>query len=214
MPSNGFSLELPIGKVSKVKDHHGDAIYSVDELGAFDGSFAIASTKKELKALMKSDADVVYDETKGKLYLNDNGTAKGWGAKKVGGLLAKFKGKPELTADHFEGLSAHTGDAITGGGGSKGGDIKDQIASLRADLSDSKVSELYGQTLIDPKKGLKSIAKAGKKEGYQFDKAELGEALDEMNDAGAFFDVELDDAALASLMGMGGSQQQQHLAGC
>ena len=208
MPSNGFSLELPIGKVSKVKDHHGEAIYSVDELGAFDGSFAIASSKKELKALMKSDADVVYDESKGKLYLNDNGTAKGWGAKKVGGLLARFKGKPELTADHFDGLSAHKGDAITGGGGSKGGDIKDQIASLRAGLSDSKVSELYGQTLIDPKKGLKSIAKAGKKEGYQFDKAELGEALDEMNDAGAFYDVELDDAALASLMGMGGSQQQ------
>jgi len=207
MPSNGFSLELPIGKVSKVKDHHGDAIYSVDELGAFDGSFAIASSKKELKALMKSDADVVYDESKGRLYLNDNGTAKGWGAKKVGGLLAKFKGKPELTADHFDGLSAHTGDAITGGGGSKGGDIKDQIASLRAGLSDSKVSELYGQTLIDPKKGLKSIAKAGKNEGYQFDKTELGEALDEMNDAGAFFDVELDDAALASLMGMGGGQQ-------
>ena len=206
MPSNGFSLELPIGKVSKVKNHHADAIYSVDELGAFDGSFAIASSKKELKALMKSDADVVYDESKGKLFLNDNGTAKGWGAKKVGGLLAKFKGKPELTADHFEGLSAHKGDAITGGGVSKGGDIKDQISSFREGLSDSKVSELYGQTLIDPKKGLKSIAKAGKKEGYHFDKAELGEALDEMNDAGAFFDVELDDAALASLMGMGGSQ--------
>ena len=208
MPSNGFSLELPIGKVSKVKDHHGDAIYSVDELGAFDGSFAIASSKKELKALMKSDADVVYDESKGKLYLNDNGTAKGWGAKKVGGLLAKFKGKPELTADHFDGLSAHTGDAITGGGGSKGGDIKDQITAARERLSDAKVSELYGQTLIDPKKGLNGIAKAGKKEGYYFDKAELGEALDEMNDAGAFYDVELDDAALASLMGMGGSQQQ------
>jgi hypothetical protein len=213
MPSNGFSLELPIGKVSKVKDHHGDAIYSVDELGAFDGSFAIATSKKELKALMKSDADVVYDESKGKLFLNDNGTAKGWGAKKVGGLLARFKGKPELTADHFDGLSAHKGDAITGGGGSKGGDIKDQIASFREGLSDSKVSELYGQTLIDPKKGLKSIAKAGKKEGYHFDKAELGEALDEMNKGGAFFDVELDDAALVSLMGMGGEQQQRRSRG-
>tara|TARA_Y100001933_G_scaffold81627_1_gene83045 strand:- start:334 stop:981 length:648 start_codon:yes stop_codon:yes gene_type:complete len=208
MPSNGFSLELPIGKVSKVKDHHGDAIYSVDELGSFEGSFAIASSKKELKALMKSDAEVVYDKSKGKLFLNDNGTAKGWGKKKVGGLLATFKGKPELSADNFEGLSAHKGDAITGGGGSKGGDIKDQIASFREGLSDSKVSELYGETLINPKKGLKSIAKAGKKEGYQFDKAELGEALDEMNKGGAFYDVELDDAALASLMGMGGAQQQ------
>ena len=75
------------------------------------------------------------------------------------------------------------------------------------------MSELYGQTLIDPKKGLKSIIKAGKKEGYQFDKAELAEALDEMNKGGAFFDVELDDAALASLMGMGGAQQQKSQAG-
>ena len=202
-------LEFSAKKPSKVKSLDPDALIQID--GTDGGSFAIASSKKELKALMKSDADVVYDESKGKLYLNDNGTAKGWGAKKVGGLLAKFKGKPELTADHFDGLSAHTGDAITGGGGSKGGDIKDQIASLRAELSDSKVSELYGQTLIDPKKGLKSIAKAGKKEGYKFDKVELGEALDEMNDAGAFYDVELDDAALASLMGMGGAQHQASL---
>ena len=122
-------------------------------------------------------------------------------------MLARFKGKPELTADHFDGLSAHTGDAITGGGGSKGGDIKDQIAALGDELGDDKMSELYGQTLIDHKKGLKSIIKAGKKEGYKFDKAELGAALNEMNDAGAFFDVELDDAALATLVGMGGAQQ-------
>ena len=223
MPSNGFSLELPIGKVSKVKGHHGDSIYSVDELGGFKGSFAIASSKKELKQFMKSDADVVYDEKKGKLYLNDNGTKKGWGKKKVGGLLAKFKGKPELSADHFEGLSTHKSDLITGGGGKKGGgkkgggkkggDIKDQITSLREDLSDAKVSKLYGETLIDPKKGLKSIAKAGKKEGYKFNKKELGTALDEMNDAGAFSSIELDDAALTTLMGMGGEQLQGGTSG-
>ena len=101
---------------------------------------------------MKSAAEVVYDEKKGKLYLNDNGTAQGWGAKKVGGLLATFKGKPELSADHFEGLSAHKGDAITGG------DIKDQITALGDELGDDKMSELYGETLIEPKKGLKSFA--------------------------------------------------------
>ena len=213
MPSNGFSLELPIGKVSKVKNHHGDAIYSVDELGAFDGSFAIASSKKELKQLIKSDADVVYDETKGKLYFNENGPAKGWGAKKVGGLLAKFKGKPVLSASHFDGLSAHNADAVTGDGGKKGGDIKEQIASLREALGDEAVSQLYGEVLIDQKKGLKSITKAGKKEGYSFNKKELGTALDEMNDAGAFSDVELDDAALATLMGMGGEQLQGGTSG-
>ena len=85
-------------------------------LANFYGTFAIASSKRELKQLMKSDADVVYDERKGKLFLNDNGSKKGWGAKKVGGLVAKFKGKPELSADNFDGLSTHESDAITGEG--------------------------------------------------------------------------------------------------
>ena len=206
-------LEFTAKKVAKVKSVDPDDSYSIKSIGGGGGSFAIASSKKELKQLMKSDADVVYFESKGQLFLNENGSKKGWGKKKVGGLLAKFKGKPELSADHFEGLSTHKGDAITGGGGKKGGgkkggDIKDQIASFREGLSESEVSELYGETLIDPKQGLKSIAKAGKKEGYKFDKTELGAALDEMNDSGAFSSVELDDAALASLMGMGGSQQQ------
>ena len=84
----------------------------------------------------------------------------------------------------------------------------DQIASLRESLNDAKVSELYGETLINPKQGLKSIVKTGKKVGYKFNKAELGAALDEMNDAGAFSDIELDDAALTSLMGMAGEAQQ------
>ena len=197
----------------------GEAVFSVKGTGG--GSFAIASSKKELKELKESDADVVYDEKKGKLYLNDNGTKKGWGKKKVGGLLAKFKGKPELSADHFEGLSTHKSDLITGGGGGKkgggkkGSDIKDEITSLREDLSDATVTQLYGETLIDPKKGLKSIAKAGKKEGYKFDKKELGAALDEMDDAGAFSDIELNDAALASLLGMGGEQLQRgSIRGC
>ena len=93
-------------KVSKVKAVDADASYRVE--GADGGSFAIASSKKELKALMKSDADVVYDEKKGKLYLNANGEEKGWGKKKVGGLIAKFKSKPELSAESFDGLSAHS----------------------------------------------------------------------------------------------------------
>ena len=165
------------------------------------GAFAIATSKKELKQVIKGEADVVYEESKGKLYFNANGKKKGWGKKKKSGLLANFKGKPELNAENFEGFSAHKGDAITGD------DIKDQITALSDELGDDKMSKLYGKTLINPKKGLKSIVKAGKKEGYKFDKAELATALDEMNDAGAFSDVELDDAALAALMGMGGEQQ-------
>ena len=193
-------------KVSKVKAVDPDESYSVE--GTDGGSFAIASSKKELKQLMKSDADVVYDEKKGKLYLNDNGTAKGWGAKKVGGLLATFKGKPELSTDNFDGLTGFDAAAA-----SDAGDIKDQIGALSDQLGDDKMSELYSETLIDPKKGLKSIAKAGKKEGYKFDKAELGEALDEMNDAGAFSNVEMDASALTRLMGMGGQQEGNRSGG-
>ena len=63
-------LEFSAKKPSKVKSLDPDALIQID--GTDGGSFAIASTKKELKALMKSDADVVYDESKGKLYLNDN----------------------------------------------------------------------------------------------------------------------------------------------
>ena len=115
-------------------------------------------------------------------------------------MVAKFKGKPKLSADLFDELTAHGGDDIT-----CEGDIKDQIATFREGLSDADESKLYGETLINPTKGLKRIVKAAKKEGYSFDKDELGDALNEMDQAGEFFDVELDDAALASLLGNAGA---------
>ena len=193
-------------KVSKVKAVDPDASYSVE--GTEGGSFAIASSKKDLKALMKSDADVVYDEKKGKLYLNANGEEKGWGAKKVGGLIAKFKGKPELSADFFDGLSAHS-DAVTSGGGNKGqGDTKDQIASYRETLSDSEEAALLVDFTLEPKKALKRVIKDGKKEGYVFDRDELAEELEEMNNGGAFDDIELDAVAMQSLFSQGGEQEK------
>ena len=200
-------------KVSKVKGVDADASYSVE--GTDGGSFAIASNKKELKALMKSDADVVYDEKKGKLYLNENGTAKGWGAKKVGGLIAKFKGKPELSADFFDGLSAH-GDAVTGGGGgNKGqGDTKDQIASYRETLTESEEAALLVDFTLEPKKALKRVMKDGKKEGYVFDRDELAEELDEMDKGGAFTDIELDAAAMEAMFSQGGEQEYDGGGAC
>ena len=203
-------LEFSAKKPSKVKSFDSDALIHVD--GTDGGSFAIASTKNELKALMKSDADVVYDESKGKLFLNENGTAKGWGAKKVGGLLATFKGKPELTADNFEGLSAHQ-DSVTSGGGSKG-DTKEQIASYRETLSDSEEADLLVDFTLEPKKALKRTIKDAKKDGYVFDRDELGEALDEMNQGGAFVDIELDAAAMEALYSQGGALQQRHKGRC
>ena len=199
-------------KVSKVKGVDADASYSVE--GADGGSFAIASSKKELKQLMTSDAAVVYDEKKGKLYLNENGTAKGWGAKKVGGLIARFKGKPELSADHFDGLSAHS-DAVTGGAGSNGqGDTKDQIASYRETLSDSEEAALLVDFTLEPKQALKRVMKDGKKVGYVFDRDELAEELDEMNQGGSFSDIELDAAAMEAMFSQGGEQEQNGGGAC
>ena len=185
-------------QVSTIKGFNPDDTFSLE--GIDDGTFAIASSKKELKRLKKSDADVVYDERKGKLYINGNGTKKGWGKDDHDGLIAKFKGKPELSADNFDGLTTHENDALTGVE-----DIKDQITTFRESLSDADESRFYGETLINPTKGIKRIRKAAKKEGYSFDKAELGDALNEMDQAGEFFDVELDDAALASLLGNAGA---------
>ena len=183
-------------QVSTIKGFNPDDTFSLE--GIDDGTFAIASSKKELKQLKKSDADVVYDERKGKLYINGNGTKKGWGKDDHDGLIAKFKGKPELSADNFDGLTTHESDAITGGD-----DIKEQIALAREGLSDAEESELYGEILINPKKGLKRIRKAAKKEGYLFDKDELADALNEMDQAGAFVSVEVDDASLDALLGTG-----------
>lgn len=95
-------------RIRKVRNFDSDAIFRIK--GVEGGTFAIASSKKELKQLQKSDADVVYFEEKGKLYLNQNGEKKGWGAKKAGGLLAKFKEKPQLNATNFRGMASYLGD--------------------------------------------------------------------------------------------------------
>ena len=69
-------LEFNAKKPSKAKAVEPDSNYSVE--GSDGCSFAIASSMKELKSLMKSDAEVVYEVSKGKLYPNNIGTAKGW----------------------------------------------------------------------------------------------------------------------------------------
>ena len=57
-------------KVTKFNAINSDTTFIID--GIDDGTFAIASSKKELKQLMKSDADLVYDQKKGKLFLSQS----------------------------------------------------------------------------------------------------------------------------------------------
>ena len=70
-------------RLQEVHDHDGAIELHMDaELGE-DATFSVASTKKELKELQKSGADIIYDERKGKLYLNGNGESKGWGIRRL-----------------------------------------------------------------------------------------------------------------------------------
>ena len=102
-------VELNAKKVTQVApgviDGVDGAVFSVE--GTDGGTFAIASKRKELKQLMRSDADVIYDTKNSKLFLNESGTKQGWGKRKIGGLIGRLKGKPQLSSEHFEGLTAH-----------------------------------------------------------------------------------------------------------
>ena len=81
---------------------------STDTLGIDTDSFGIDSSatfasgknkKTVKKKLAKQDFDFLYDEKKGGLYFNENGSNKGFGD---GGIIAILKGAPELTSDNLE----------------------------------------------------------------------------------------------------------------
>ena len=63
-------------------------------------TFAVGKNKKAVKKkLAKQDFDFLYDEKKGGLYFNENGSDKGFGD---GGIIAILKGAPDLTSGNLE----------------------------------------------------------------------------------------------------------------
>ena len=63
-------------------------------------TFAIDKNKKKVKKkLAKQDFDFLYDQKKGGLYFNENGSDKGFGD---GGIIAILKGAPDLTDSNLE----------------------------------------------------------------------------------------------------------------
>ena len=63
-------------------------------------TFAVGRNKKVVKKqLTKQDFDFLYDQKKGGLYFNENGSNKGFGD---GGIIAILKGAPDLTSDNLE----------------------------------------------------------------------------------------------------------------
>ena len=62
-------------------------------------NFMAVKGKKQLRQAGKQDVDFIYDETRGGLFFNGNGSNRGWGE---GGLFAILKNKPDLGSEHFE----------------------------------------------------------------------------------------------------------------
>ncbi len=63
-------------------------------------TFAAGKNKKVVKRkLANLDIDFLYDQKKGGLYFNENGSDKGFGD---GGIVAILKGAPDLTANNLE----------------------------------------------------------------------------------------------------------------
>lgn len=61
--------------------------------------FAAAKNRKSLARLARQDHDFIYDLSSGWLYLNQNGSDKGFGS---GGICAIIQGAPALSVDSFE----------------------------------------------------------------------------------------------------------------
>ncbi len=56
-------------------------------------------SKKQLKKLSRTDANIIYFQAKGELFYDANGSEQGLGGD--GGLIAKLKGQPNLDASHL-----------------------------------------------------------------------------------------------------------------
>ena len=70
--------------------------YGIDS----SATFAAGKNKKSVKKkLAKQDFDYLYDEKKGGLYFNENGSDKGFGE---GGIIAILKGGPDLKLNNVE----------------------------------------------------------------------------------------------------------------
>ena len=64
-------------------------------------TLAIAESKKELKELAKDDHELIYFEPKGELYVDGNGSDKGFGGKSDGGLIAELPNNTILSEENI-----------------------------------------------------------------------------------------------------------------
>ena len=72
----------------------------VEDLEA-DPTLTIAESKKELKQLAQDDHEVIYFEPTGELYVDGNGSDKGFGRKSDGGLIAELPDNTILSEENI-----------------------------------------------------------------------------------------------------------------
>ena len=105
--SDGFFFQNPAGsskkEVDRVKDfdsEEGDFILvDKDFFGQIDEVvLKTVSSKRATRRASKTNHNFVYDNKKGLLYFNENGSDKGWGD---GGLFVKLQNAPELGESDF-----------------------------------------------------------------------------------------------------------------
>ena len=77
----------------------GDSIVIAEDVIDYttDPSVGIASNKRNLKQLSKEGYDLLYLESKGNLYVDGNGYAKGFGNKYIGGMIVDLPNETVLT---------------------------------------------------------------------------------------------------------------------
>ena len=63
-----------------------------------NGTFKVAGNKNALKKAAKKAFDFIYEESRGRLYFNENGDQRGWGD---GGITAIISGKPDLNTNNI-----------------------------------------------------------------------------------------------------------------
>ena len=97
-------IDFGLKKAYKIKDFkpdEGDSMLIEKELFGNRKSIsfkAVSGKEQTKKAMQRTSKLFVYDDIRGRLYLNENGRNKGWGD---GGLFAVLEGAPELGVDNF-----------------------------------------------------------------------------------------------------------------
>ena len=107
-PTKQYKLDTPAKFNKKSAEKITNFNPSTDTLGIDTDSFGLDSSanftsgknkKAVKKKLINQEFDFLYDEKKGGLYFNENGSDKGFGD---GGIFAILKGAPDLTSDNLE----------------------------------------------------------------------------------------------------------------